>query len=274
MLNIQLFYPNKQPDRNHIIAGNPHLLISLAKKRILKAILFSGPDPGDYIDPLRISRLTQIINKYAQGEIPTTQFYSSFSTELVSMNKVTRNYILFCIGFKTHDLELFQSHIDPYSNSLTIGIVSNDSYAKEIADALLNLSAEWSPTVDRFLQYWKLGVEALQGWGGGDRANQDNTHTYDNIKTGINITNTAPATYEQQWQDNFEINRGPSNPVFVHADLIDGYTLDYNPNGVLWNVNASGIPTIDDFNKFVEQNRIIEITTNQTIIEMQDDKMT
>ncbi|HWR09080.1 hypothetical protein, partial [Sporomusa sp.] len=53
----------------------------------------SGPDPGDYIDPSSISRLAQIINRYAWGQISTAQFYSNFSTELVSMNNVTRNYI-------------------------------------------------------------------------------------------------------------------------------------------------------------------------------------
>lgn len=78
------------------------------------------------------------------------------------------------------------------------------------------------------------------------------------------------ATFDQKWQYNFQINLGPINPAFVHAEPIDGYRLEYNPNGVLWNVNAAGKPTVYDLDKYVEQQRIIERTTNQTITEVLD----
>lgn len=81
---------------------------------------------------------------------------------------------------------------------------------------------------------------------------------------------SSAVAFDQIWQDNFQIILGPTNSAFVHAEPIGGYTLEYNPNGVLWNVNAAGIPTIDDFNKYFEQQRVIESTNNQTIIEMQD----
>jgi hypothetical protein len=95
------------------------------------------------------------------------------------------------------------------------------------------------------------------------------TSISDTVSNEIGALSSAVA-FEQIWQDNFQTILGPTNPAFVHAEPIDGYTLEYNPNGVLWNVNAAGIPTIEDFSKYVEQQRVIESTNNQTIIEIQD----
>ncbi|HWR42549.1 hypothetical protein [Sporomusa sp.] len=78
------------------------------------------------------------------------------------------------------------------------------------------------------------------------------------------------ATSSQKWQDNFETILGLTNFAFVHAAPIDGYTLEYNPNGILWNVNAAGIPTAEDYDKYIEQQRIIESTNDQTIIDSLD----
>lgn len=75
-------------------------------------------------------------------------------------------------------------------------------------------------------------------------------------------------TFTQKWQYNFETILGPTNPAFVHAEPTAGYTLEYNPNGVLWNVNAAGVTHLDDFNKYAEQQRVIESATKQTIAEM------
>jgi hypothetical protein len=86
-----------------------------------------------------------------------------------------------------------------------------------------------------------------------------------------NLVNFASSTFDQKWQYNFQINLGPTNPAFAHGEPIDGYLQERNPNGVLWNVNAAGIPTAYDFDKYVEQQRIIERTTNQTITEMQNE---
>jgi len=76
------------------------------------------------------------------------------------------------------------------------------------------------------------------------------------------------------WQYNFGIVRGPFNPVFNDAtlsyqDIAWGNHLEYNPNGILWSVNAAGIPTYEDMNNYLEQNRIIEATTNRTMAEIQ-----
>ncbi len=87
------------------------------------------------------------------------------------------------------------------------------------------------------------------------------------------LDDLSQATFDQKWQYNFQTILGPANPAFIDAtmngqDIAYNYTLDYNPNGVLWRVNASGIPHPDDFDRYYEQQRIIESTTNRTIAEM------
>ncbi|MBP2639335.1 MAG: hypothetical protein H6Q66_286 [Firmicutes bacterium] len=85
----------------------------------------------------------------------------------------------------------------------------------------------------------------------------------------------AAKTYIDRWNENFYCILGPCNPAFVDAELSDqdianGLYLEYNPNGILWRVNAAGVPHFDDFDHFLEQNRVIESTTNRTIEEVQD----
>ena len=80
-----------------------------------------------------------------------------------------------------------------------------------------------------------------------------------------------------RWKENFQYVLGPTNPAFVDAtlsykDIAWGYRLEYNPNGILWRVSAAGIPHPDDYDNFIEQNRVIESTTNRTIDEFQSDK--
>lgn len=88
------------------------------------------------------------------------------------------------------------------------------------------------------------------------------------------LVDFTSATLAQKWQYNFQTILGPSNPAFIDATLnsqdIDyNFRLGYNPNGVLWRVNAAGIPHPYDYQNFLEQNRVINTATNQTITEMQ-----
>jgi len=80
--------------------------------------------------------------------------------------------------------------------------------------------------------------------------------------------------FSDQWQYNFQTILGPTNLAFINAelsdqDVADGYTLEYNPNGVLWRVNAAGIPHPDDLDNYGEQLRVIESATNRTLTDLQ-----
>lgn len=83
------------------------------------------------------------------------------------------------------------------------------------------------------------------------------------------IVDFNSATFVQKWQYNFQTILGPSNPAFIDGQPIDGYRLDYNPNGVLWNVNAAGTPHPYGYRNLLEQNRVINTATQQTITELQ-----
>jgi|GEM_PF-1252745 len=76
------------------------------------------------------------------------------------------------------------------------------------------------------------------------------------------------------WRYNFDTILGPTNPAFVDATLSDqdiahGLHSEYNPNGILWRVNAAGIPHPDDLDKYFEQQRVIESTNNRTVEEVE-----
>ncbi|MBU2700526.1 hypothetical protein Ga0466249_001618 [Sporomusaceae bacterium BoRhaA] len=76
--------------------------------------------------------------------------------------------------------------------------------------------------------------------------------------------------FNDVWRKNFEILLGPNNAAFVDAtlsykDIALDYRLEYNQNGILWRVSAAGIPHPDDYNSFIEQQRIIEGATNRAI---------
>ena len=80
--------------------------------------------------------------------------------------------------------------------------------------------------------------------------------------------------FTKGWQYNFQIILGPTNPAFIDATLNEqdikyNYSLEYNPNDVLWRVSAAGIPHPDDLDQYFEQQRVIESATNRTITEMQ-----
>jgi hypothetical protein len=84
----------------------------------------------------------------------------------------------------------------------------------------------------------------------------------------------AVTDFTKGWQYNFRTILGPTNPAFIDATLNEqdikyNYRFDYNPNGVLWRVNAAGIPHPDDLDQYFEQQRVIESATNRTISEMQ-----
>lgn len=75
-------------------------------------------------------------------------------------------------------------------------------------------------------------------------------------------------------QYNIEYFKGPANPAFIDAtlsyqDIAYGLHLEYNPNGILWRVNAAGVPTYKDLNNYYEQQRVIEDATNRTMEEFQ-----
>ncbi|HEY3423252.1 MAG TPA: hypothetical protein VGL27_00540 [Negativicutes bacterium] len=88
------------------------------------------------------------------------------------------------------------------------------------------------------------------------------------------VSNKTPTTFEQRWQYNFQTILGPTNPAFIDVTLNSqdfdyNFRLDYNPNGVLWRVNAAGTPHPDDLDRYFEQQKVIEAATNRTISEMQ-----
>ena len=94
-------------------------------------------------------------------------------------------------------------------------------------------------------------------------------------------TNFAPEyaakTYNDIFLKNFGYALEPCNTAFIDAqlsyqDIVWGYQLEPNPNGVLWRVNAAGIPVYEDLNKYFEQNRIIESATNRTNEELRNGK--
>ncbi|MBP2643774.1 MAG: putative peptidoglycan binding domain protein [Firmicutes bacterium] len=96
---------------------------------------------------------------------------------------------------------------------------------------------------------------------------------------GLYNTNFYPKyakAYTDRFNYNFEILKGPFNPVFTdktlsYWDIANNLHLEYNPNGVLWRVNAAGIPTYEDLNDYHEQNRIIEAAANKTMNDVKND---
>ena len=100
----------------------------------------------------------------------------------------------------------------------------------------------------------------LQGFNIYNALMQNNTYQY--TLYGEAIIN--------RWKENFQYILGPTNPAFIdatlsHKDIAWGYRLEYNPNGILWRVSAAGIPHPDDYDNFLEQNRVIEETHNRTM---------
>lgn len=86
-------------------------------------------------------------------------------------------------------------------------------------------------------------------------------------------TNFNPKYAEKAWQSNFNYILGPCNPAFTDAtlsyrDIANDLHLEPNPNGVLWRVNAAGIPTYQDLNNYLEQNRVVEAANNRTVEEI------
>lgn len=79
--------------------------------------------------------------------------------------------------------------------------------------------------------------------------------------------------YIDKWQYNFNNVLGPLNPAFANAtlswrDIAYGLHLEYNPNGILWRVNAAGIPIYEDMQNYFEQNRVIQTATERTNTEV------
>ncbi|HEY3423569.1 MAG TPA: hypothetical protein VGL27_02140 [Negativicutes bacterium] len=117
-----------------------------------------------------------------------------------------------------------------------------------------------------------------------DDFNPENNQQLSSFQTA-NILETAPTFFLDsmiveapiyRWQYNFETILGPANPAFIDAwlsykDIANGYMLAYNPNGILWRVNAAGIPHLEDLEKFYEQQRVIETTSNSTFKTWLDD---
>jgi hypothetical protein len=76
------------------------------------------------------------------------------------------------------------------------------------------------------------------------------------------------------WHENFNYILGPTNPAFIDAelsyqDIANGYVLEYNSNGILWRVNAAGVPHPDDLENYQEQLRVIESATDCMIKDFQ-----
>jgi cell wall-associated NlpC family hydrolase len=80
--------------------------------------------------------------------------------------------------------------------------------------------------------------------------------------------------FMDKWHQNFQYLLGPANPAFIDAtlsyeDMDWGYRLEYNPNGVLWRISAAGIPNPDDYDRYLEQQRVIESATDKTLTEVE-----
>ena len=101
------------------------------------------------------------------------------------------------------------------------------------------------------------GVEYMS-----DEANTEPEFTFPEV---IVTATPLPLTLNQIWGDIIKpfTAIAPINSAFIDAtisweDIGNGYTLDYNSNGILWRVNAAGIPHPDDLDKFYEQQEIIQ----------------
>ncbi|WP_094605347.1 hypothetical protein SPSIL_002490 [Sporomusa silvacetica DSM 10669] len=93
----------------------------------------------------------------------------------------------------------------------------------------------------------------------------DEANTEPKFAFPAEIVTAAPLTLNQIWGDIIKpfTAIAPTNSAFIDAtisweDIGNGYTLDYNSNGILWRVNAGGIPHPDDLEKFYEQQEIIQ----------------
>jgi len=93
---------------------------------------------------------------------------------------------------------------------------------------------------------------------------------FNRIKNGnFSVNPDLRKIFMDKVQYDFDINIGPDNPAFIDAtlsyqDSACGDRLEPNENGVLWRVSAAGVPHPDDFDKYIEQQRVIESTTNST----------
>jgi len=83
------------------------------------------------------------------------------------------------------------------------------------------------------------------------------------IVTATPLPSSSALTLNQIWGNIIKpfTAIAPTDSRFVDAtisleDIGNGYTLDYNPNGILWRINAAGIPHPDDLEKFYEQQEI------------------
>lgn len=75
--------------------------------------------------------------------------------------------------------------------------------------------------------------------------------------SGIDVDNDVTYLRDVQGVDHRYLLT-PTNPAFVDAtlsfqDMANGYHLEYNSNGILWMVKASGEPHPDDLAKYQEQ---------------------
>ncbi|WP_094605342.1 hypothetical protein SPSIL_002550 [Sporomusa silvacetica DSM 10669] len=93
----------------------------------------------------------------------------------------------------------------------------------------------------------------------------DEANTEPTIPEVIVTATPLPLTLNQIWGNIIKpfTAIAPTNSAFIDAtisreDIGNGYTLDYNSNGILWRVNAAGIPHPDDLENFYEQQEIIQ----------------
>ncbi|MDR3562612.1 MAG: hypothetical protein P4N59_14420 [Negativicutes bacterium] len=155
----------------------------------------------------------------------------------------------------------------PQENNIAQAPSANENAPKpnQPGDQSTPAPAGASPLVE-----WKFTNPAANGL-----LTSPNTVKNANQITGLNYSSYPELvqTYNATWQRNFQYILGPANPIFVDAklsyqDIAWGYRLEPNPNGVLWRVSAAGIPHPDDYNNFIEQNRVIETTNNRTNAEI------
>ena len=108
--------------------------------------------------------------------------------------------------------------------------------------------------------------------------NSENSHLTPSLLSIYNIENFNSIHHNVAYELNNKIKYNssillaPNSDAFVDAilsdeDILLGYNLEYNPNQVLWRVNAAGIAHPEDLDKYEKQRVVIKSSIKLTINE-------
>jgi len=150
-----------------------------------------------------------------------------------------------------------------YENGEQLGVHFDQSYQNKVNAATARLNALWDYKDTQTQKEAETKVEMLQSELNPALADA-NQQVYDEMTQQLSEANGANLEMPQENASNGEdaqYSIAPNNPVFIDAELSDedisnGYTLQYNPNGIKWRVNAAEEPHPDDLYKFYQQQEI------------------